>query len=100
MPRRVVLASGLAGLAAAAVPATTATADSDLADVGSPFEHFAQLRRVIIQTDNLIGPRHVLPALQQNLVSLATRRRAARGADAIELLALEARYEELAGWLA
>ncbi len=62
VPRRVVLASGLAGLAAAAVPATTATAESDLADMGSPFEHFAQLRRVIIQTDNLIGPRHVLPA--------------------------------------
>ncbi|WP_415959540.1 helix-turn-helix domain-containing protein [Streptomyces sp. 021-4] len=62
VPRRVVLASGLAGLAAAAVPATTATAESDSADMGSPFEHFAQLRRVIGQTDNLIGPRHVLPA--------------------------------------
>ncbi|MGW4624881.1 DNA-binding protein [Streptomyces rubiginosohelvolus] len=102
VPRRVVLASGLAGLAAAAASGATATAtaDSDLADMGSPFEHFAQLRRVIIQTDNLIGPRHVLPALQQNLVSLATRRRAARGADAVELLSLETRYEELAGWFA
>ncbi|WP_435285787.1 helix-turn-helix domain-containing protein [Streptomyces bacillaris] len=100
VPRRIVLASGLAGLAAAAVPAAPATADNDLADMGSPFEHFAQLRRVIVQTDNLIGPRHVLPALQQNLVFLATRRRAARGADAVKLLALETRYEELAGWFA
>ncbi|WP_371602298.1 helix-turn-helix domain-containing protein [Streptomyces sp. NBC_01220] len=101
VPRRVVLASGLAGLAAAAIPAaTTAAAATELADMGSPFEHFAQLRRMMIQTDNLIGPRHMLPALQQHLVSLATRRRAARGVDAVELLTLETRYEELAGWFA
>ncbi|MFF1924561.1 DNA-binding protein [Streptomyces sp. NPDC058221] len=100
VPRRVVLASGLAGLAAAAIPAATPAAATELADMGSPFEHFAQLRRVMIQTDNLIGPRHMQPALQQHLVSLATRRRAARGTDAIELLALETRYEELAGWFA
>ncbi|MEU8509478.1 helix-turn-helix transcriptional regulator [Streptomyces brevispora] len=100
VPRRVVLASGIAGLAATAMPAATPAAATELADMGSPFEHFAQLRRVMIQTDNLIGPRHVLPALQQHLVSLATRRRSARGTDAIELLALETRYEELAGWFA
>ncbi|MFD4123679.1 DNA-binding protein [Streptomyces globisporus] len=100
VPRRVVLASGIAGLAATAFPATTATADFELADMGSPIEHFAQLRRAIIQTDNLIGARHVLPALHQHLASLAARRRAARGADAVELLSLETRYEELAGWFA
>ncbi|MGW6558520.1 DNA-binding protein [Streptomyces hydrogenans] len=100
VPRRVVLASGLAGLAATAVPVPTAAAATELADMGSPFEHFAQLRRVMVQTDNLIGPRHVLPALHQHLAALATRRRAARGTDAVELLALETRYEELAGWFA
>ncbi|WP_240646744.1 DNA-binding protein [Streptomyces globisporus] len=100
VPRRVVLASGIAGLAATAMPAATPATATELADMGSPLEHFAQLRRVMIQTDNLIGPRHVLPALQQHLGSLATRRRSARGTDAIELLALETRYEELAGWFA
>lgn len=100
VPRRVVLASGLAGLAATALPAPATAADTMAADMGSPIEHYAQLRRVMIQTDNLIGPRHVLPALQQHLAELATRRRAARGTDAAQLLALETRYEELAGWLA
>ncbi|MFD4371871.1 DNA-binding protein [Streptomyces sp. NPDC058486] len=100
VPRRVVLASGLAGLAVTAAPVTTATAVTELADIGSPFEHFAQLRRVMIRTDNLIGPRHVMPALQQHLLALAARRRAALGADAVALLALETRYEELAGWFA
>ncbi|MEU2670458.1 helix-turn-helix transcriptional regulator [Streptomyces sp. NPDC007164] len=99
VPRRVVLASGLAGLASTALPIRAAAAD-ELADMGSPLEHFSQLRRVMIQTDNLIGPRHLLPALQQHLVSLASRRRAARGTDTIKLLALETRYEELAGWFA
>lgn len=100
VPRRVVLASGLAGLAAAALPASTAAASASAAAMTSPVEHFAQLRRVMIQTDNLIGPRHVLPALQHQLAQLAFRRRASRGADAAALLALETRYEELAGWLA
>ncbi|MEE4494849.1 helix-turn-helix domain-containing protein [Streptomyces sp. BE230] len=99
VPRRIVLASGLAGLASAALPIRAAAAD-ELADMGSPLEHFSQLRRVMIQTDNLIGPRYLLPALQQHLVSLSSRRRAARGTDAIRLLALETRYEELAGWFA
>jgi tetratricopeptide (TPR) repeat protein/transcriptional regulator with XRE-family HTH domain len=98
VPRRAVLASSLAGLAVTALP-TPASAHA-VADLGSPAEHFAQLRRVMIQTDNLIGPRHVLPALQQHLAQLAHRRRTARGSDAAQLLALETRYEELAGWLA
>nr|WP_318211913.1 DNA-binding protein [Streptomyces sp. SJL17-1] len=68
--------------------------------VAVPADYFAQLRRVMIQTDNLIGPRHVLPALQQHLSALAARRRAARGTQAFKLLALETRFEEPAGWLA
>ncbi|MFG2640381.1 helix-turn-helix domain-containing protein [Streptomyces sp. NPDC048370] len=100
VPRRVVLASGLAGLAATALPASTAAAATEFAEMGSPVEHFARLRRTMIQTDNLIGPRHVMPALEQHLVVLGARRRAARGADAADLLALETRYEELAGWFA
>ncbi|MEU3480868.1 DNA-binding protein [Streptomyces sp. NPDC033754] len=100
VPRRVVLASGLAGLAATALPGPTAFAGTLPGDVGSPVEHYARLRRVLIQTDNLIGARHALPALQQHLVQLTMRRRAARGADAVRLLSLETRYEELAGWLA
>ncbi|MDQ0294657.1 transcriptional regulator [Streptomyces sp. SID7982] len=99
VPRRIVLAAGLFGFAAAAVP-LPAAASVPPADMLSPVEHFTHLRRAMIQTDNLIGPRNVLPALQQHLTSLAARRRAARGADAAELLALETRYEELAGWLA
>ncbi|MEV6654953.1 helix-turn-helix transcriptional regulator [Streptomyces sp. NPDC051219] len=100
VPRRVVLASSLAGLAATALPAPAAIASSISSDMGSPVEHYTQLRRVLIQTDNLIGPRHVLPALRQHLVQLTMRRRTARGSDAVRLLALETRYEELAGWLA
>ncbi|MFG2334280.1 DNA-binding protein [Streptomyces sp. NPDC048604] len=99
VPRRVVLASGLAGLAATALP-TPAAADAMAADMASPVEHFTQLRRVVIQTDNLVGSRNVLPMLRQHLARLATRRRTARGTAAAELLALETRYEELAGWLA
>ncbi|MEV7720990.1 DNA-binding protein [Streptomyces sp. NPDC088184] len=54
----------------------------------------------MIQTDSLTGLRHVLPALQQHLTHLVSRRRASRGTDAVRLRALETRYEELAGWFA
>jgi tetratricopeptide (TPR) repeat protein len=100
VPRRVVLTSGLAGLAATALPAPTAAASTTVGDMGSLVEHYTHLRRVLIQTDNLIGPRHVLPALEQHLARLSVRRRAAHGSEAVQLLALETRYEELAGWLA
>jgi tetratricopeptide (TPR) repeat protein len=99
VPRRIALACGLTGLAALAAPLPAASADEP-AGLDSPWEHFSALRRALIRTDNLIGPRHVLPALQQHLASLVTRRRQARGADAVRLLTLETRYEELAGWLA
>ncbi|MFM9373242.1 helix-turn-helix domain-containing protein [Streptomyces sp. Da 82-17] len=98
VPRRTVLASGLAGLAVAALP-TPAVAASPV-NGGSPAEVFAQLRRTLIQQDNLMGPRHVLPAVQHRLAGLTAQRKAARGADAARLLELETRYEELAGWLA
>ncbi|MFE7467668.1 helix-turn-helix domain-containing protein [Streptomyces sp. NPDC057499] len=100
VPRRAVLASGLAGLAATAISAPAVAATTELADMVSPFEHFALLRRTMIQTDNLTGPRHVLPALQQHLTHLVSRRRASRGTDAVGLRVLETRYEELAGWFA
>ncbi|MFD3516244.1 DNA-binding protein [Streptomyces sp. NPDC058657] len=102
VPRRTVLASGLAGLAAA-LPHTPAAAARPVYAPGpgaSPVEEYTQLRRVLIQSDNLMGPRHVLPAVQQRLAMLTGHRKHARGADAARLLALETRYEELAGWLA
>ncbi|MFF1916132.1 helix-turn-helix domain-containing protein [Streptomyces sp. NPDC058239] len=101
VPRRAVLASGLVGLAAVSLPVPAFAAP--YSPVGSsaptPIEHFAQVRRVLIQTDNLMGPRTVLPAITQKLGELTVRRRNARGRDADRLLELETRFEELAGWL-
>lgn len=102
VPRRVVLASGLAGFASAALPAVPALATpiGPVLEGASPVERFTQLRRVLIQADNLMGARHVLPAIQQNLPLLDAGWKAAQGTDAVRLLELKTRYEELAGWLA
>jgi tetratricopeptide (TPR) repeat protein len=100
VPRRTVLASGLAGLAVASLPAPVQATPVAIGGVSSPVEVFAQLRRTLIQADNLMGPRHVLPAVQQRLTTLTAHRKSARGVDAARLLELETRYEELAGWLA
>ncbi|WP_405691094.1 hypothetical protein [Streptomyces sp. NBC_00057] len=102
VPRRTVLASGLAGLATAALPTAPAMAMPILPEAGgsSPVERFAQLRRVLIQSDNLMGARHVLSAVQQNLHLLDAHRKVARGHDTVRLLELKTRYEELVGRLA
>ncbi|MFJ3699528.1 DNA-binding protein [Streptomyces sp. NPDC090052] len=102
VPRRAVLASGLAGLAAVSLPVPAfATPYSPAgSSAAAPIEHFTQVRRVLIQADNLMGPRTVLPAITQKLGELTVLRRKARGKDADRLLEQETRFEELAGWLA
>ncbi|MFF2374819.1 multiprotein-bridging factor 1 family protein [Streptomyces xiamenensis] len=100
--RRALLASGTAGLMAAALmPHSAAGAPRTLSAGGpTPVEHYRAARRVLVQADNLLGPRQVIQAVQQSLAALRTLREQASGQDALDLLELHVRYAEFAGWLA
>lgn len=67
-------------------------------DSMSAAEHLRQVRRNLIDSDNLMGPRHVIPALQEQVHLIQHIRQNLRGGDGRDLLHLQAEYAELLGW--
>jgi tetratricopeptide (TPR) repeat protein len=65
----------------------------------SPIETLRQLRRALIDADNLLGPSSVLPAVHSQIQVIRQLRAGRRGADRQALLTLQAQYAEFAGWL-
>ncbi|MEU5869853.1 helix-turn-helix transcriptional regulator [Nonomuraea sp. NPDC047529] len=65
----------------------------------SPVEHLYQVRQVLIDNDNLLGPLNAIPAVQQQITAIQQLRHEARGADRHQLLKLQAEYCEFCGWL-
>ncbi|MGH3849633.1 MAG: hypothetical protein ACRDRT_08015, partial [Pseudonocardiaceae bacterium] len=64
-----------------------------------PIEHFQQLRQVLIDNDNLFGPRQVIPIVREQIGLMQQLRSSWRGADQRGLLRVQAQYSELCGWL-
>ncbi|GIJ64669.1 helix-turn-helix domain-containing protein [Virgisporangium aurantiacum] len=106
--RRVLLkfAGTAAGIAVAGVgPASAAAASTDhelaalAAQDGNPIEYLQQIRRVLIDNDNLLGPRVVIPTVEQQIRLMQALRSSVEGGDRRRLVQLQATYAEFAGWL-
>jgi len=108
--RRAFLSGGLGAAALAAIGAATGTRPPGAAAVRlhapaaapddlTPVEHLEQLRRVLIDADNLHGSGAVIPAVQGQVEMIRQLREGCRGADRRALLVMQARYAEFAGWL-
>ncbi|MGH4027150.1 MAG: helix-turn-helix domain-containing protein [Pseudonocardiaceae bacterium] len=98
VPRRVFLQ----GVGSAAVGLTTTPAAAHhitLPTDVNPIEHFQQLRQVLIENDNLFGPRQVIPVVREQIAIMQHLRSSWRGVDQRELLRVQAQYSELCGWL-
>ena len=107
IPRRTFLSGGLGAAALAAIapagpgpfgaaaprPRPAAAAEMN------PIETLRQLRRALIDTDNLLGPGGVLPAVHGQIQVIRQLRADRRGADRQALLTMQAQYAEFAGWL-
>ncbi len=92
VPRRVFLAStGLAAFAAA-VPGT------DLRET-HPADHFLRARAALRDTDNLYGPRDVIPLVAGQLQIMDRLAHALRGEDRRRLLVPQIQFADLLGWL-
>ena len=65
----------------------------------NPIETLRQLRRALIDADNLFGPGGVLPAVHGQIQVIRQLRADRRGADRKTLLIMQAQYAEFAGWL-
>jgi hypothetical protein len=65
----------------------------------NPVEHLEQMRRVLIDSDNIFGPAQVIPTVTQQVKLNEQLRKSLRGADQRGLLRMQAMYSEFNGWL-
>ena len=105
--RRTFLSGGLGAAALAAIAAANpgpsgapaATLRTAAATGMDPIETLRQLRRALIDADNLLGAGAVLPAVHGQIQVIRQLRADRRGADRQALLTLQAQYAEFVGWL-
>ena len=105
IPRRTFLSGGLGAAALAAIAsanpgpsgAPVATLRTAAVTEMNPIETLRQLRRALIDADNLLGAGAVLPAVHGQIQVIRQLRTEHRGADRQALLTLQAQYAEFAG---
>lgn len=104
IPRRTFLLGGVAAATAGvrerygsarSNPRLTATSAAE----PSPIEHLERMRLTLVESDNLLGPRHVIPTVHEHVSVIRQLRSAAQGADRRALQRLQAWYGEFASWL-
>jgi transcriptional regulator with XRE-family HTH domain/tetratricopeptide (TPR) repeat protein len=112
LDRRALLRSGVGlGAVAAMGVGTPAVADSGAvsglvrkARAGSaygytPVEHLRRTRKLLIENDNLLGPRQVIATAREHIEVISELRRDAQGADRRDLMELQTQYGEFLSWL-
>ena len=65
----------------------------------APVEHFEQIRRVLVDNDNLFGPASVIPTTEAQIKAIQRLRQERDGADRQALQRVQAEFAEFAGWL-
>ncbi|MEV8476570.1 helix-turn-helix transcriptional regulator [Streptomyces sp. NPDC051173] len=101
LPRRLFL-GGIGAAAASVAGASFAQASPSLPQVPvsdrNPVEHLQAIRRVLIDSDNLFGPRQLIPKVQEQINVITALREGKRGADRRQLLQVQTQFAELCGW--
>src|SRR5262249_47650599 len=64
-----------------------------------PVDHLRRLRTLLVDSDNLLGPRSVIQAVRDHVGVIQQLRDQRSGADRRALLQGQAEYAEFAGWL-
>lgn len=103
VPRRTFLLGGIAAAAGAAEGpnpriASRSSAISGTGDL-SPVEHLRRMRKMLVDSDNLLGPRHLILTVHEHIRAIQELRVGREGADRRALLSLQAEFAEFAGWL-
>jgi tetratricopeptide (TPR) repeat protein len=108
IPRRAFLSGGLGVAALTAVTAAAGPSAQNVAALRlpaarntglTPVEHLRDLRRVLVDSDNLLGSGAVIPAVSAQINVIQQLLTGRRGADRHALVTLQAQYAEFAGWL-
>lgn len=64
-----------------------------------PAEHFQQIRKVLIDNDNMFGARNIVLAVQEQVNTLQRLRQSYRGIDQQKLIQVQIQFAEFCGWL-
>ncbi|MYY80866.1 helix-turn-helix domain-containing protein [Streptomyces sp. SID335] len=110
LDRRAMLRGGMGLSAAAALGGGTPAAASPLSSLtrpaqsasaysSTPVEHFQRARRLLIDSDNLLGPSRAIAAARQHIQDIKDLRQDAKGSDRHALMELQTQYAEFASWL-
>ncbi|MGH3933180.1 MAG: helix-turn-helix domain-containing protein, partial [Pseudonocardiaceae bacterium] len=65
----------------------------------NPLEHFVEMKRVLMDSDNFFGPARVINAVHQQIEIMQHLRQSWRGEDRRRLLQVQTQYADLLGWL-
>lgn len=89
-----------AGVAAAptvaqANPVSPALASAEV----HPVEHLEQVRRALVDADNMFGPGQVIPTVHEKIRLIQAIRQSHKGADQKALMRAQTQFGEFAGWL-
>ncbi|MFG3517587.1 helix-turn-helix domain-containing protein [Streptomyces bobili] len=82
-----------------AVPGLVRKARAASAYGSTPLEHLRRTRRLLIDSDNLLGPRHSLQAVHDHIQVIQELRKDAKGTDRRDLMELQTQYGEFLSWL-
>lgn len=106
IPRRAFLIGGISATAAGvATGSFVKNADASALPgrlhvaEGDPFERFYKMRKLLRDADNLFGPERVKPLVYAQIGLIRQLSNAARGKDRKRLLAVQAQFADLYGWL-
>jgi tetratricopeptide (TPR) repeat protein/DNA-binding transcriptional regulator YiaG len=100
VPRRTFLLGGVSATAALAMrPVTRSVSQIATTSDISPIEHLQRMRQMLIESDNLLGPGHIIPTVHEHIQIIRQLRAGRSGADGRALLYLQAQFAEFAGWL-
>ncbi len=100
VPRRTFLLGGVSATAALAMrPVTRSVRQIATTSDISPIEHLQRMRQMLIESDNLLGPGHIIPTVHEHIQIIRQLRAGRSGADGRALLYLQAQFAEFAGWL-
>ncbi|MFF0486796.1 helix-turn-helix domain-containing protein [Streptomyces sp. NPDC004435] len=90
---------GVTPAAASSLPRLTRSARSASAYSGTPVEHFQRARRLLIDSDNLLGPGRAIAAALQHIEDIKQLRQDSKGTDRHALMELQTQYAEFTSWL-
>lgn len=98
VPRRTVLGVAAGAVVGGALGALELASPGGVVDV-KPASFFAAALQTLAESDNLFGPRDVIPRVESQIAAIGHAWANARGADRAELIHIRSNFAEFCAWL-